>query len=120
MKKREITQNFITMKVPVISQLHILLMTRNRKKELDKELEEKMGTDLGMLIGRQVNVSLFMRRMLVRRYESSVAAFRDSLNSMIDSSEHILKWIEKRDKVPVYKKAHCPTWKNFTRQRLMI
>lgn len=83
------------------------------KKELDKELEEKMGTDLGMLIGRQVNVSLFMRRMLVRRYESSVAAFRDSLNSMIDSSEHILKWIEKRDKVPVYKKGALPDVEEF-------
>ena len=83
------------------------------KKELDKELEEKMGTDLGMLIGRQVNVSLFMRRMLVRRYESSVAAFRDSLNSMIDSSEHILKWIEKRDKVPVYKKGTLPDVEEF-------
>ncbi|WP_301827766.1 MULTISPECIES: helicase-related protein [Bacteroides] len=83
------------------------------KKELDRELEEKMGTDLGMLIGRQVNVSLFMRRMLVRRYESSVAAFRDSLNSMIDSSEHILKWIEKRDKVPVYKKGTLPDVDEF-------
>ncbi|MEI3469437.1 MAG: hypothetical protein V8Q76_12415 [Bacteroides intestinalis] len=31
-EEKKITQNFITMKVPVISQLHILLMTRNRKK----------------------------------------------------------------------------------------
>ncbi|MEY8585869.1 helicase-related protein [Phocaeicola sartorii] len=83
------------------------------KKNLDKELEEKMDTDLGMLIGRQVNVSLFMRRMLVRRYESSVAAFRDSLNSMIDSSEHILRWIEKRNKVPVYKKGTLPDVDEF-------
>ncbi len=83
------------------------------KKELDKELEEKMNTDLGMLIGRQVNVAKFMRRMLVRRYESSVAAFRDSLNSMIESSEQILKWIEKRDKVPVYKKGTLPDVEDF-------
>lgn len=83
------------------------------RKKLDRELEEKMGTDLGMLIGRQVNVSLFMRRMLVRRYESSVAAFRDSLNSMIESSEHILKWIEKRDKIPVYKKGTLPDVEDF-------
>ncbi len=83
------------------------------KKELDKELEEKMNTDLGMLIGRQVNISSFMRRMLVRRYESSVAAFRDSLNSMIESSERFLKWIEKRDKVPVYKKGTLPDVEEF-------
>lgn len=83
------------------------------RKELDKELENKMGTDLGMLMGRQVNVSKFMRRMLVRRYESSVAAFRDSLNSMIESSEHILKWIEKRDKMPIYKKGTLPDVEDF-------
>lgn len=83
------------------------------RKELDKELEEKMGTDLGMLMGRQNNISVFMKRMLVRRYESSVAAFRDSLNSMIESSEHILKWIEVRDKIPVYKKGTLPDVEEF-------
>ena len=83
------------------------------KKELEIELDEKMGIDLGMLMGRQVNVSLFMRRMLVRRYESSVAAFRDSLNAMIESSEKIIQWIEKRDKVPVYKKGSLPSVEDF-------
>ena len=83
------------------------------KKELEKELDEKMGIDLGMLMGRQVNVSLFMRRMLVRRYESSVAAFRESLNAMIESSEKIIQWIEKRDKVPVYKKGSLPSVEDF-------
>lgn len=90
-----------------------IVVDEELKKVLDKELEEKMGTDLGMLIGRQMNISLFMRRMLVRRYESSVAAFRDSLNSMIESSENILKWIEKRDKVPVYKKGVLPDVDEF-------
>lgn len=83
------------------------------RDKLDKELEEKMGTDLGMLIGRQSNVSKFMRHLLVRRYESSVAAFRESLNVMIESSERILKWIEKRDKVPVYKKGVLPDVADF-------
>lgn len=83
------------------------------RDKLDKELEEKMGTDLGMLIGRQSNVSDFMRRMLVRRYESSTAAFRESLNTMIESSENILNWIKKRDKVPVYKKGMLPDVEDF-------
>lgn len=83
------------------------------RDKLDKELEEKMSTDLGMLIGRQGNVSMFMRRILVRRYESSVAAFRESLASMIESSERILKWIETRDKVPVYKKGILPDVDDF-------
>lgn len=80
---------------------------------LDTELKEKMGTDLGMLIGRQVNISDFMRHLLVRRYESSVAAFRASLNSMIESSEQILRWIERRKKVPVYKKGTLPDVEDF-------
>lgn len=83
--------------------------------QLGKELEEKMGTDLGMLIGRQVNVSKFMRHLLVRRYESSVAAFRGSLNAMIESSERILSWMDKRKKVPVYKKGVLPDVEDFYR-----
>lgn len=83
------------------------------RKELDKKLVEQLGTNLGMLLGRQTNISDFMRRLLVRRYESSVAAFRASLNFMITSSEHILDWIEKRDKVPVYKKGQLPEVEDF-------
>ena len=56
-----------------------------------------------MLAGRQGVVSDFMRRLLVRRFESSVAAFQESLKMMIESFERIQAWIEKRDKVPVYK-----------------
>ena len=54
-----------------------------------------------------------MRKMLVRRFESSVAAFKESLNSMIQSSESILRWIEKRDKIPVYKKGSLPDVDEF-------
>lgn len=68
--------------------------------ELKRELEKKTGISLALLLGRQASVSDFMRKMLVRRFESSVAAFKQSLNSMILSSESILRWIEKRDKIP--------------------
>lgn len=83
------------------------------REKLATDLEEKTGVEFNMLIGRQANVSDFMRKMLVRRFESSVASFRASLNSMIESSEHILKWIEKRDKVPVYKKGALPDVDDF-------
>lgn len=81
--------------------------------QLRKELEDKTGISLQLLLGRQVNVSDFMRKMLVRRFESSVAAFKESLNSMIRSSESILSWIEKRGKVPVYKKGILPDVDEF-------
>ena len=60
------------------------------QEKLKKELEEKTGVTFNLLLGRQANVSDFMRKMLVRRFESSVAAFKESLNSMIRSSECIL------------------------------
>ena len=78
------------------------------KKELDELLKSKYGVEFNLLLGRQKNLSDFMRRLLVRRFESSVAAFRQSLNYMIRSSQHLLNWIEKRDKVPVYKKGYLP------------
>ena len=83
------------------------------RKELDKELNEKMGTGLYMLAGRQGVVSDFMRRLLVRRFESSVAAFQESLKMMIESFERIQVWIEKRDKVPVYKRGILPDVEDF-------
>lgn len=81
--------------------------------ELKRELEKKTGISLTLLLGRQASVSDFMRKMLVRRFESSVAAFKQSLNSMILSSESILRWIEKRDKIPVYKKGSLPDVEEF-------
>ena len=81
--------------------------------QLKRELEDKTGISLQLLLGRQASVSDFMRKMLVRRFESSVAAFKESLNSMIQSSESILRWIEKRDKIPVYKKGSLPDVDEF-------
>jgi len=56
----------------------------------------------------QINLALFMRRLLVHRFESSVDAFRLSLNSMIKSTEYIRDWYEKFEKVPIYKKGNLP------------
>lgn len=83
------------------------------KDELAKELEKKTGVRFNLLIGRQTNISSFMRHLLVARFESSVAAFRSSLGYMIQSSEHILRWIEKRNKIPVFKKGHLPDVEAF-------
>jgi len=81
--------------------------------KMAKELEDKTGVKFNMLIGRQANISSFMRKMLVRRFESSVAAFRESLNYMIYSSEHVLSWIDKRGKVPIYKRGSLPDVEDF-------
>ena len=48
------------------------------REQLAQELEEKTGIKFGLLIGRQTNVSSFMRHLLVSRFESSMAAFQTS------------------------------------------
>jgi hypothetical protein len=54
-----------------------------------------------------------MRRLLVRRFESSEYAFRMSLEYMLNSSKQILKWIEEKGKMPVYKKGNLPDVDDF-------
>ena len=76
-------------------------------------MEEKTGVELNLLFGRQANVAKFMRRLLVRRFESSEYAFRMSLEYMIGSSRQILKWIEGKGKMPVYKKGNLPDVDDF-------
>ena len=86
----------------------VLYVHEELRDKLAKELEEKTGIKFGLLIGRQTNVASFMRHLLVGRFESSVAAFQSSLEYMIQSSEHILKWVDKRHKIPIYKKGNLP------------
>jgi superfamily II DNA or RNA helicase len=56
----------------------------------------------------QVNVAKFMRRLLVRRFESSIGAFKISLDHMITSSETMLDWYTNRQQVPIFKKGALP------------
>lgn len=91
----------------------VLYVHEELRDKLAKELEEKTGIKFGLLIGRQTNVASFMRHMLVGRFESSVAAFQSSLGYMIQSSEHILKWVDKRHKIPIYKKGNLPDVSDF-------
>ena len=91
----------------------VLYVYDEMKEKLAKELEEKTGVNFNLLIGRQANVASFMRHLLVGRFESSVAAFQSSLGYMIQSSEHILKWVETRHKIPVYKKGNLPDVNDF-------
>lgn len=85
----------------------------NLRKEFEEKLKKKYEVELNLLVGRQKNISAFMRKLLVRRFESSVEAFRQSLNYMISSSEHLLSWVKKRNKVPVYKKGYLPDVEDF-------
>ena len=86
----------------------VLYIKEESKDKLAKELEDKTGVKFNLLLGRQTNIGKFMRHLLVARFESSVAAFKASLGYMIQSSEHMLRWIDQRRKIPVFKKGNLP------------
>ena len=69
----------------------------------------KFGEDIGrdrvqQYEAAQNNVSKHLRRLLVRRFESSVYSFEKSLNNFINSYRHILKIIEDYGVIPISKK----------------
>lgn len=86
---------------------------KDKIEELTKYLEKRTGVEYRMLVGRQQNVSLFMRKLLVQRFESSVYAFRQSLGFMIKSAENLLTWVEKSGEIPVFKKGGLPDVDDF-------
>jgi superfamily II DNA or RNA helicase len=85
----------------------ISYVKKEREDHIKTKIEEA-GFEYNLFKGTQRNLSKFMRHLLVRRFESSTAAFRSSLEFMISSSKGIVKWAEKRGKVPIYKKGYLP------------
>jgi len=88
-----------------------VLYLKNFKK-YHKKIEEVFG-DINLFRESQINISKFMRHLLVRRFESSVFAFKSSLENMISSSKNILNWYDKRAKVPIFKKGGLPDIEDF-------
>jgi len=84
------------------------LLKKINNNDDDSEIESDKQK-LQQITQAQVNIAKFMRRLLVRRFESSVEAFRISLNNMIVSAEAMLDWYENRKEVPIYKKGSLPS-----------
>ncbi len=57
----------------------------------------------------QSNLARFMQRLLVGRFESSINAFKKTLESMIESMESIKQYYIKLERVPIYKKGMLPS-----------
>ncbi len=56
----------------------------------------------------QVNLANIIRRLLVMRFESSIAAFDKTLTNFIRGHNMILEWYERFNCIPVYKKGSIP------------
>lgn len=57
----------------------------------------------------QTNLANFMQKLLVGRFESSLNAFKKTLESMINSMQIIKGYYTKLGKVPIYKKGKLPS-----------
>lgn len=55
----------------------------------------------------QRNLAMFIKRLLVMRFESSKSAFKSTLESILSSYENITKWWEK-GYVPIKKRGYLP------------
>jgi superfamily II DNA or RNA helicase len=56
----------------------------------------------------QRNMAIFMRRLLVRRFESSMYSFKKTLANIITSMNNIKKWHDSFKKIPLYKNNALP------------
>lgn len=89
---------------------NIINNIKDKKKQ--KEIAKKFNTDINLLAKSQANLSEFMKRLLVHRFESSIKAFQKTLNNMINSYEQIEKWYQK-GQIPIYKKGDLPDISDF-------
>jgi hypothetical protein len=83
-------------------------------KEREKFLE-RFGEafDDGDLKVAQTNLSEFMRKLLVMRFESSKYAFRTTLERMISNNKLIINWWSQLGIVPIMKKGNLPDPEDF-------
>ena len=85
-----------------------ILYAKPEEIEKIKTLIEDAGFEYNLFLGTQRNLAAFMRTMLVHRFESSQAAFRESLQNMLYNCQNIQNWMERRGKIPVFKKGQLP------------
>lgn len=81
-------------------------------EKLKKDVEEA-GFDFELFQQSQTNLAKFMSWLLVRRFESSQNAFKQTLTTMRENFENIRGWIEKRHTVPIFKKGQLPDIPDF-------
>ena len=71
-----------------------------------EEVSKRGGyEDKELLLKTLENIADFMKRLMVRRFESSIASFIKTLDSIIKSNEIIKEYFDKLKIVPIYKKG---------------
>jgi superfamily II DNA or RNA helicase/HKD family nuclease len=83
---------------------------KDREKFLERFGEAFDDVDLKVA---QTNLSEFMRKLLVMRFESSKYAFRTTLERMIANNKLIINWWHQIGIVPIMKKGNLPDPEDF-------
>ena len=73
------------------------------KKEYYKKQEEMTEKEKGMYEGRNMNMISFLKKILLKRLESSFFAFKQTVDRFIKSYENYIDFIDKRNLVPISK-----------------
>jgi|AntRauTorckE6833_2_1112554.scaffolds.fasta_scaffold05248_1 superfamily II DNA or RNA helicase len=84
---------------------------KNKQAYKERLKEEFNSSD--SLKQAQRNVAGFMKRLLVRRFESSIPAFSSTVDSILTSSKKIRDWYDQKGEVPIYKKGKIPNIDRF-------
>ncbi len=77
------------------------------KDEFKERVQEEFGGERIDVVAQE-NVAGFMKRLLVRRFESSMPAFQITLENLISSAENVKRWYEYHHKIPIFKKGEVP------------
>lgn len=77
------------------------------------EIAKRLNIDANLVKNSQKYLAKFMKRLLVHRFESSIEAFRKTLDKMITSYETVQTWYSK-GVVPIYKKGELPDIEDFS------
>lgn len=105
--QKQIDEQMPTFKATRYNPMEYIRPEEDIKKKVMKQIEEA-GIEWNLFIGTQKNLADFMRKLLVRRFESSQYAFKNSLESMLQNCQNIKHWVETRNKVPIFKKGMLP------------
>tara|TARA_Y100000590_G_scaffold135293_1_gene154755 strand:+ start:214 stop:3432 length:3219 start_codon:yes stop_codon:yes gene_type:complete len=77
------------------------------------KIAERAGVERELLKKTQENMDDFIKRLLVRRFESCIASFLKTLDAIINSNIQIKKYYDNYKIVPIYKKGNLPDAENI-------
>ncbi len=72
------------------------------------EIADRAGVEKELLRKTQENMDDFIKRLLVRRFESCTSSFLKTLDAIINSNIMIKEYYEKHKIVPIYRKGNLP------------